>query len=486
MAKKKKLASQAPVPLTRGQLSRRAREKQRIRNLYTAAMAVGTIVVLLIGWSIINTFVLRPNAEVAKVGDVTINREAYNKFRRYSLYQQIQNAKIMESLGSQGAALQPGSSNLADLQLALRNVDNEATLDAETVNQMVDYELLRQGSIRDFSLNPSKDELKEFAYKDFLPSPTPPPTNTPLPVTPSSTVMGTATATGTLPTSTPTQTPTAGSPTLTPTPSATLPPVPGGQQTAVALYNSYSAALGGGVNPVSTDPFCDAGCPDITEDDFLKIAFETRYRREKVIETLTASKPISEAVQITVQHILTDTQEGANSIVTRLGQGADFTTLANEQSKEQIERIVAGQQPNGGLIEWFPQEGSNLVQPFVDCAFATELGKYSQPCKTDFGYHVIKVIERDEARPRDDTQIDTLKNKYYDDWFKKIKDEYTAAGRIRMAVPQAPTLPTQPPIVDPTSPPVQQPTTEGTPASTPASNTPAPPSDAAPTSIPNE
>ena len=46
--------------------------------------------------------------------------------------------------------------SIADLQRALQNVENEATLDADSVLQMVDNELLRQGSVRDFSSNPRK------------------------------------------------------------------------------------------------------------------------------------------------------------------------------------------------------------------------------------------------------------------------------------------------------------------------------------------
>jgi parvulin-like peptidyl-prolyl isomerase len=463
MAKKKKLASQAPVHMTRGQISRREREKQRIRNLYTAAFAVGTLVVLVLGWAVMNTFVLRPNAQVAKVGDVTINRAEYNKARRYNLYQQIQNAAIMQSLGAQGAALQPGESNLADLQRALQNVETESTLDADTVNQLIDGEVLRQASASEFGINPSKDELREFAYKDFMPTPTPLPTPTEIPVTPSATITGT-TATVT-PAGSPTATPspTRGSPTLTPTVTATLPPVAGAQETAVSLYNRYSAALDGSPNPQPASSYCIYGCPDISEDDFLKIAFEPRYRKDQVTDKLTASISLTEATQIRVQHILTTSQELANKVIAELDKGADFTKLANEQSSEQIDNIKAGREPNGGVIEWFPQEGSNLVQEFVDCAFKIEVGKYGQPCQTSFGWHVIKVLEKDESRPRDQTQIDALKTKKYDDWFNKVKGEYQSSGRLTSVLPPAVTLPTQPAIVDPTSPPVQQPTTQGTP-----------------------
>jgi parvulin-like peptidyl-prolyl isomerase len=469
MSKKKKLVSQAPVPLTRGQLSRRAREQQRIRNLYTAGIAAAVLVTLILGFAVINTFVLRPNAQVAKVGDTTITRSDYNKFRRYNLYQQIQNAAILQDIGAQQGASAPGQGNLLDLQRAMANVENEATLDADTVNQMIDNEVLRQGASRDFSLNPSKEQLKEFAYKDFLPSPTPPVTPTSVPGTPgteTATVAVTPTATGTQPTSTPTRTPTAGSPTLTPTASATLPPVAGGQETAVALYNRYSAALDGDPEPNPNSSYCIYGCPDISQDDFLKIAFEQRYLQQQVTDKLAATEVLTEVAQLRVQHILTDTQVGAQSIITQVNSGIDFTKLANEQSKEQLDRIAQGQQPNGGIIEWFPEKGSNLVEPFVKCSFATEVGKVSAPCQTEFGWHVIKVLEKDPSRPRDQTQIDTLRSQVYTTWFDKLKQEYQSANRIQSSVPPRAVVPTQPAIVEPTSPPVQP----QTPATTPGAS----------------
>ena len=84
MAKKKKLESKAPVPLTRGQLSRAQREQQRIRNLYTIGIGLGVMVVLLLGFAVISTFIIQPNAEVASVNGAKINRAAYNKLARFA------------------------------------------------------------------------------------------------------------------------------------------------------------------------------------------------------------------------------------------------------------------------------------------------------------------------------------------------------------------------------------------------------------------
>jgi len=98
MAKKKKLESKAPVPLTRGQLSRAQREQQRIRNLYTIGIGLGVLVVLLLGFAVISTFIIQPNAEVANVNGTKINRTAYNKLRSWNIYQQIQQAAIQQQL----------------------------------------------------------------------------------------------------------------------------------------------------------------------------------------------------------------------------------------------------------------------------------------------------------------------------------------------------------------------------------------------------
>src|SRR4051794_15758555 len=169
MAKKKQLQPTAPV-LTRGQISRREREQQRIRTFYTAMIGVGAVVALILLFSVLQTFVLRPNEEVASVNGVKINRSTYDKLRRYNVYQNQQIAAL------QGGTTSVGSTDTATLQ----DVANETTLDATTVNQLVDSELLRQTAKSDpqISLVASDQDLKTAALKDFEP---PPQTPTPTP-----------------------------------------------------------------------------------------------------------------------------------------------------------------------------------------------------------------------------------------------------------------------------------------------------------------
>src|SRR5918912_1945515 len=149
MAKKKRLQPTAP-PMTRGQLSRAARERQQLRNLYTAVFGIITLSVLVIGFSIFSAFVLKPNEEVAKVNGVTITRATYNKVRRWNVFQQLQ-----QNAAQSGSALQAGTASTQ-----LRDVENETTLDATTVNQLVDREVLRQKAQMDLQIAASREELK--------------------------------------------------------------------------------------------------------------------------------------------------------------------------------------------------------------------------------------------------------------------------------------------------------------------------------------
>jgi parvulin-like peptidyl-prolyl isomerase len=478
MAKKKKLQSQAPVPLTRGQLSRAQQEQRKIRNLYATAVVVGTLVVLVVALAVVSTFILRPNQSVGRVNlieDHTINRATYDKARRYSLWQTMQQNALTRQLSQSTTALEDTQNE----QLQFRNVSNETTLDEQTIVGLVNAELLRQGARRDYQIDPNNEALKTYVLKQFEPQPTPPTTPEPSAAAASPTVAITATQT-TTPTITPspTRTPTAGSPTSTPTATATYLPVPGAEQTAVASYGQYVSALDMGVEPSSDNGYCQLGCPDLSEDDYLNLIVKPNYLREKVQE-VQASQIMTQVEQIHAQHILTATKEGAEKLRQQLLNGADFTTLANTESKEQLDAIAQGQLPNGGDLGWFPREDSGLVQTFVEGAWPVQVGQISEPVETTFGWHIIKVLERDPKRELSAAIVDQKKTKTYDDWFAKIVSEASVIEPKPTPTPAPPTAG----VIEPTTPPIAASpqvtttiTVTGTqttlPATTPAAGTP--------------
>jgi|LSQX01.2.fsa_nt_gb foldase protein PrsA len=95
--------------------------------------------------------------------------------------------------------------------------------------------------------------------------------------------------------------------------------------------------------------------------------------------------------QIKVSHILVDSEEEAQEIRTQLTQGEDFSDLAKERSTD------PGSKDQGGELGMVGK--GEMVEEFEQAAFALQPGQISDPVKSEYGYHIIKVHERTAARP---------------------------------------------------------------------------------------
>lgn len=74
----------------------------------------------------------------------------------------------------------------------------------------------------------------------------------------------------------------------------------------------------------------------------------------------------------------------------RIDEGADFAEIAKEFSED------PGSKENGGDLDFFSKE--RMVPEFSEAAFAADTNAVVGPVKTQFGYHLIKVTDRKEAR----------------------------------------------------------------------------------------
>lgn len=93
---------------------------------------------------------------------------------------------------------------------------------------------------------------------------------------------------------------------------------------------------------------------------------------------------------VTLRMILTKTKERADEAMKRLDAGENFAELAKQLSDN------AYMAETGGLLPR-PLSRSNLSPALADAAFATEIGKYSQPIQTPDGYYILKVEARNAA-----------------------------------------------------------------------------------------
>ena len=89
-------------------------------------------------------------------------------------------------------------------------------------------------------------------------------------------------------------------------------------------------------------------------------------------------------------HILVETEEEAQALVTELEGGADFAELAREKS-------TGPSGPNGGELGWF-QQGA-MVPEFDAEVTSMDPETISGPVQTQFGWHVIRLNEKRDVTP---------------------------------------------------------------------------------------
>ncbi len=87
------------------------------------------------------------------------------------------------------------------------------------------------------------------------------------------------------------------------------------------------------------------------------------------------------------RHILVSTEEQCNDIKQRIAEGEDFGAMAQQHS------TCPSGRSGGDLGQFRPGQ---MVQEFNDVCFNDEVGVVHGPVKTQFGYHLIEVTERDE------------------------------------------------------------------------------------------
>jgi peptidyl-prolyl cis-trans isomerase C len=98
-----------------------------------------------------------------------------------------------------------------------------------------------------------------------------------------------------------------------------------------------------------------------------------------------AVKQVKNEEEVHARHILVPTEDEAKAILAQLKGGADFATLAKEKSKDPGAA-------EGGDLGYFTKE--QMVPEFAEVAFKLGKGQLSDPVKTQFGWHVIKVEEK--------------------------------------------------------------------------------------------
>ncbi|MDU2584705.1 MAG: peptidylprolyl isomerase, partial [Anaerococcus prevotii] len=120
--------------------------------------------------------------------------------------------------------------------------------------------------------------------------------------------------------------------------------------------------------------------------------------------------------KVDASHILVQDEETAKEIKEKIDNGEDFAKLAEEYSTD------TASAKNGGSVGAFAK--GQMVKEFEDAAFAMKEGEVSDPVKSQFGYHIIKVNKVTDSFEDSKEEITKkIKDQKYADYIKKLHEE---------------------------------------------------------------
>jgi peptidyl-prolyl cis-trans isomerase C len=128
----------------------------------------------------------------------------------------------------------------------------------------------------------------------------------------------------------------------------------------------------------------------ILQEEFLRRAIGPALSEEKLRARYEALGQEGGEEEVRARHILVSTKPEADAIVAELDKGADFAELAKKKS-------TGPSGGKGGDLGYF-KKGA-MVPEFAEMAFSLKPGEVSEPVKTQFGWHVIKVEDRRKSPP---------------------------------------------------------------------------------------
>jgi foldase protein PrsA len=144
----------------------------------------------------------------------------------------------------------------------------------------------------------------------------------------------------------------------------------------------------------------------------LRDVYRNNLLREKLKEAIAADLPTSEE-QVWARHILVDTEAKAVAIIQLIKNGSDFARLAKDFSQD------TGSGAQGGDLGWFGK--GVMVSEFENAAFSLGIGEISEPVKTQFGYHIIQVLGRQEL-PLTPSQLQNNRENAFTEWLNSAKN----------------------------------------------------------------
>ncbi|MCU5376752.1 peptidylprolyl isomerase PrsA [Bacillus cereus] len=139
------------------------------------------------------------------------------------------------------------------------------------------------------------------------------------------------------------------------------------------------------------------------KEETLKTGVRAQLAQEKAIEKTITDKELKDNYkpEIKASHILVKDEATAKKVKEELGQGKSFEELAKQYSED------TGSKEKGGDLGFF--SAGKMVKEFEDAAYKLKKDEVSEPVKSQFGYHIIKVTDIKEPEKSFEQSKDEIK-----------------------------------------------------------------------------
>ncbi|MGN4944721.1 peptidylprolyl isomerase [Bacillus anthracis] len=136
----------------------------------------------------------------------------------------------------------------------------------------------------------------------------------------------------------------------------------------------------------------------LKNEDELKEKMKPEIAFEKAIKATVTEKDVKDNYkpEMKVSHILVKDEKTAKEVKEKVNNGEDFAALAKQYSED------TGSKEQGGEITAFAP--GQTVKEFEEAAYKLDAGQVSEPVKTTYGYHIIKVTDKKELKPFDEVK----------------------------------------------------------------------------------
>jgi len=423
-------------PANRKVTARIERERQQRQIIIFSAIIIAVIVVGITAYGLITEGLIEPQKAAITVDDTEITVaefQSWGRYRRYNLVNQYLNYyNFMQQFGDENTR-SLFQNNLTQIQFQLE----PAFLGSSLLEEIVSDVFIRREAT-ELGITVSDEEIDTYIAENLFQyyvdgTPTPKPTQE---------IILTSTLSPeqlTLVPQEPTAAPTE-VPNEDPTPTATATEAEADEEEPAEPLPTISV-------PTSTPYTADAyqtqlsdylgyidNYASVTESTLRKM-IETELIRNKIMEALTADLEAEEE-QVWARHILVAEEEEAQQAIERLEAGEDFAALAEELSTD------TGSGAQGGDLGWFGR--GQMVSEFEEAAFGLEFGEVSAPVQSQFGWHIIQLLGR-ENRVISEDRLEQIRQQTLSEWLTEQREnaEVVYIDDWVDKVPTEPSIPQQ-------------------------------------------